>query len=166
MVVLINTLEDKYEALDRAHPGATWIVTHSSNVTAWIRSLQGHLSTLHSQGNPESQHWSGGRSFLHCRMFGCRKGIDSPSDDPRTLVRVDPRTGKVLEGDLARLASAYELYYRRLFDYLGKRDYAYVDVRAGIYRRVNELLHSRVSTPFAIANAQAVHEGPHQHCKK
>jgi hypothetical protein len=148
---ILNTLEAEYDALDVAHPGASWIITHSANVSAWVQSLQSFLAYLHAHGKPEI-HWVGGRSFLRCRSFGCEKGVRVPTDNAKMYVRLDPSSGQVVDEDVTRLRDAYELYYQRLFAYFRGRDYAHVDVRAGIYRRVHELIHPRLKTPFPPVN--------------
>ena len=100
------------------------------------------------------------RGFLSCRYFGCSKGMPSDGNStlsPEKYIRVDVATARVLQQDEARLRDAYELYYKRLFAFLRGREYAYVDVRRGIYVGL-QALHPNVSiqVPFVSANqAQA-----------
>ena len=142
---ILNTLEDSYECLDRAYPTASWVITYTANVSSWVASLQSHLAR-----EPYTQRIAN-RSYLACRVFGCSKGVPtSYASDPRKLIRVNPHTNRVVREDEGALADAYSRYYSRLFAYLGSRNrsYALVDVRAGRYDRVHELIHEGIRVPF------------------
>ena len=39
---IFNTLEANYELLDRKHPRARWLVTHSGDSRKWLASVQQH----------------------------------------------------------------------------------------------------------------------------
>ena len=148
---IFNTLEANFELLDRKHPRARWLVTHSGDSRKWLASVQQHQQ----QDTIMRQSTSG---FLSCRYFGCSKGMPNDKHQNATLwsrshIRINTSTARVLPQDEARLIDAYELYYKRLFAFLRGRDYAYVDVRRGIYVGL-QALHPNVSieVPFASAN--------------
>ena len=163
--VIINTLEDQYEQLDHSHPDAAWIITYSANVTAWVHSLQNFLAAMHKlRRGGDVMITVDSESFLACRVFGCSKALASASDDPKRHIRMNSSTGRVIEDDVPKLAAAFELYYERLFEYFRGRNYAFVDVREGVYRGLHELIHPRISVPFGKHNVAGREDSLQFHC--
>ena len=146
---IVNTLEDAYECLGRAYPNASWLVTHTASTSAWVASVQSHLAR-----SPYERR-IGNTTYLSCRLFGCRAALPpTTSQDPRTSIRVDPLTHRVMLDDVPKLGALYESYYARLFSYLSRRGtaYALVDVRANRYDRVRTLIHPNITIPFPAKN--------------
>ena len=140
---ITNTLEDRYEELDQRYPNATFVITHTANVSAWIFSLQSHI-----QRYPKMLLHEHNATFLPCFVYGCVS--DKTNKQKDTKVAVDT-TGTISQPrELRRL---YEAYYRQLFKYFAGRDYAYVDVRSNTYSRLS-LIHPHISTPFPLVNAR------------
>lgn len=157
---IANTLEDGYECLGRFYPNATWLITYSYDVSAWFRSLQGHLARTPYERVIQNE------TYLSCRVFGCRAALPEGSSrtDPRTSIRVDPRTHQVVAESEEALKELYSRYYERLFTFLrqNSRSYALVDVRAHRYDAVRELVHPNITIPFRALNTKdnpLVHSG-------
>ena len=174
--VIINTLESKYEKLDRQHPGAKWIITYSANASAWVDSVNGHVGryrcTVKSvntseTGNATRDALPGRRlnecaNQLACHFYGCEMGLPPNvlSAAPIRIVSGTPLS--ILSADKPALLARYKQYYQRLFSHFLGRQYALVDVRAHKYTGLS-YIHEDLKGPFHDANS-AEHPGGWPKC--
>lgn len=149
--VLSNTLENKYHVLHESYPQALWMVTYSRDVKAWFNSVQAH-------NKHKWEKYKIRRRYLPCHFYGCEKGSN------HTLFQLT-ETNEVLPNETDLVMAAYKNYYAGLFSYLQRHNisYAHVDVRANVYRRVQEIIHPDLTTPFASKNTRH-HRGDYPRC--
>jgi hypothetical protein len=114
-------LEHEYERLDKQHPHALWILTHSANFTQWFESLQHHFSYHDIPRNLAEM------KDLHTR---CHIDMSILDDFPKGQ-------GRALNVSdfIHRHKQVYQAfndnYNEGLFRYFGKQRTVIVDVQAG-----------------------------------
>ncbi|KAL7553505.1 hypothetical protein ACHAWF_016788, partial [Thalassiosira exigua] len=127
---IANTMESRYRQLHHEHPGATWIVTHSSNVSAWFDSVSFHIA-YHGKG----------RKLLGSRIYDLHERLQMNTDILHSFPADSTTTRKatfefMVEHRDAYLG-AYKSYYENLFRFLSEKrprhqsSVPVVDVRAG-----------------------------------
>lgn len=131
---ICNTLEDKYVELYQKHPNATWIITHSKNVSAWIESVEEHR-----------KHFFPNSSYYEPRYYGG--------------VGVRLATGFVQE-----LEYRYRKYYDGLFKFLNSQNitYGYIDYRRGI-RRGLDSINKNLTRPLHMNDKNHRQNGVHDY---
>ena len=151
---IFNTLEDKFEDLDRKYPVARWIITYSENASAWMDSVRGHLQDEFraQQTHSHSRRVPPRHSHLPCHFFGCAIGL--PRSDPQTAFTMNASTGWIGQHQEDGLIAAYQQYYGSLFTYFRARPYALVDVRAGRYSHLDHI-DTRLTAPFNMINSRS-----------
>ena len=150
---LANAAEHEYASLHATYPCATWIVTHSANVSAWGASLKRQITkNLHAN----SKAW---RCPAIERIFG------NHTDVTQALAHAShgalaPPIGCRFEH--AFFAAFYAEYYRRLFAFFDARRVTYrvVDVRKGdnSWRALGPIRGRcpvAPDAPFPMANSRA-----------
>ena len=130
---ICNTMENEYEILFKRHPNATWIITHSENVSSWIESVDYHKMKYMKNS-----------SLYECRYYGC--------------VLPTPVSFK----DNSELEYRYYLYYKKLFTFLNLKNirYGIIDYRKK-YRWNVQLLNS--SSDFHINSKKKPMHGVHDY---
>ena len=164
--VIINTMESEFEALDRHHPRAKWILTYSENAKSWLASVNSHIGRYNCRAEERNC------TVLLCRFYGCDIGLPPGANGARTHIRLANVTrgdsrAKVLRvnpEDETALLAAYRRYYARLFRYFAWRPYALVDVRAGKYVNL-PFIHSNLTAPFSPYNTKA-RPGGYRYCSR
>ena len=155
---LANAAEHDYEELHARYPCADWVVTHSSNVTAWLGSLRTQL---------KKNYLANGRTW-RCpateRIFGSHTDVARAVHAKHGL---SPPGG--CKFDAEYFAAFYREYYRRLFAFFtqrgnagnGTKPYRLVDARRGDGWRELAPIRGRCpatpDAPYPMANSRAGH---------
>ncbi|KAL7553858.1 hypothetical protein ACHAWF_017191 [Thalassiosira exigua] len=152
---IANTMESQYHHLYHEHPGATWIITHSSNISAWFDSMSYHIA-YHGRSKDM------GRQIydMHDRL---QMNTDILHSFPvNSATRNATFEFMVEHRDV--YTKGYERYYKNLFAFLSENSPRHqsavpiIDVRAG--DGFNKLVHVTrngtrpvdASMPFPHAN--------------
>lgn len=119
--VIANTHELQYRTLHQRHPTATWIVTYSENVTAWIDSFAYHFS-FHQKHYSLTKLKRAHQQFGLSRKDNKNKENGGDNDDEfQTLVKQDYPAGREHDATagyefMLRHADFYERFYQKYYD--------------------------------------------------